>query len=99
MKSIVACVFTNTGIAKASGNPYSMTRALVLVPFSGTETANFQSRGDGFKAVELSVSSAFAEPLHNHWLSTFKGQPVVLDLSLSMDSEGKNIVTGFEKAA
>jgi len=97
-KLLVAAVFTNTGVAKASGNPYSMPRATVLGDFIDVENSNFQSRGLGFNPVELSVSPAFSDSLHKYFADNFKGLPVSIDLVTSLDREGRNIITGFEKA-
>lgn len=98
MKLIVAAAFTNTGIAKASQQPYSMTRATVLMPFTDVENSNFQSRGEGFSAVELSVASTFSTQFQNHFNQSFKGVPVQLDLTTSLDREGRNIIVGFAAA-
>jgi len=96
MKFIVASAFTNTGIAKVSQQPYSMTRALVLMPFTDVENSNFQSRGEGFSAVELSVASSFATQFQNQFNSSFKGSPVQMELITSLDREGRNVIVGLE---
>lgn len=98
-KYIVAAAFTNSGIAKASGNPYSMTRAVVLVPFTDVENSNFQSRGNGFNVVEMSVSNDFATAFQNQFNANFKGTPILMDLTTSMDRETRTIITGFETPA
>lgn len=97
-KFIVASVFTNSGIAKESKNPYSMTRSLVLMPFSDIDNSNFQSHGQGFSAVELSVHQSFATQLQNHFNANFKGLPIQLDLATTFDSQAKTIITGFAVA-
>lgn len=95
MKLLIASVFTNTGIAKASGNPYAMTRALALVPFEDIENKNFQSRGYGFNAVEMSVSNAFADELQTKFQTAFKGLPVALALRTSLDRDSRNVIVGW----
>jgi hypothetical protein len=95
-KFIVAAAFTNSGTAKASGKPYSMTRAIVLVPFENISNANFQSTGNGFSAVEMSVSSHFATNFQNQFNASFKGTPIQMDLATSMDRDTRTVITGFE---
>ncbi|HEY8034245.1 MAG TPA: hypothetical protein VIF37_01480 [Methylobacter sp.] len=97
-KFIVASAFTNSGNAKASGKPYSMTRALILVPFNNVSNANFQSVGNGFTAVEISVDSNFATSFQNQFNASYKGTPIQMDLSTSMDRETRTVITGFETA-
>ena len=97
-KYIVASVQISTGIAKTSGNPYSIPRALVLVPFQGRETQNYHLNGVGFTPVELTVSESFYSELEKHFSSNFKGLPLELDFLTSLDSQGRNLLTGFEKA-
>jgi hypothetical protein len=99
MKLIVACVFTNSGIAKESQKPYSMTRAVVLVPFRDVENSNFQSRGEGFSSVEMSVDTNFSTSFQNQFHTSFKGVPIQMDLTTSLDRESKNIIVGFEKVS
>lgn len=96
-KYIVASVQISSGIAKASGNPYSIPRALVLVPFQSRETQNYHLKGSGFTPVELSVSESFYPELEKHFVMNFKGFPLELDFSTSLDSQGRNLLTGFEK--
>lgn len=96
---IVAAAFTNSGNAKGSGKPYSMTRAVVLVPFTIVSTANFQSTGNGFSAVEMSVDSNFATAFQNQFNASFKGSPIQMDLTTSMDRETRTVITGFETAS
>lgn len=98
MKILVAAAFTNTGIAKASQQPYSMTRALVLMPFTDVENSNFQSRGQGFTAVELSVASSFATQFQNQFNSSFKGSPVQMELITSLDRDGRNVIVGLDSS-
>lgn len=95
MNILVSAVFVNTGIAKASGNPYQMNRAWVLVPFSGRNTPTSQSNGTGFTPVEISVSDAFFPDFEKEFLTQFKDAPVAMDLEHSMDSQGRMILIGF----
>lgn len=95
MKLLIASVFTMTGLAKATQAPYSMTRALALVPFEDVENKNYQLRGQGFSAVELSVVGGFANALQAHFDTAFKGMPLEMELKTSMDKQGRNIITGF----
>lgn len=99
MKYLIASVFVNTGIAKVSQQPYSMARALVLSPFVDTEASSFQSRGVGFSAVELSVNNAFATQFQNEFNRVFDGLPVEMDVSTSLDRDGRNVIFGFVKPA
>lgn len=98
MKCLIASVFTNSGIAKGSGNPYSMTRAVALVPFNGTETSNYQSRGVGFTAVEMSVNSNCATQIENEFNRLFDGTPVFMDLVTTLDRESRNVIMGLESS-
>lgn len=95
MKMIVAAAFTNSGTAKGSGNPYSMTRAIVLMPFQNVDNTNFKSIGQGFSAVELSVSNDYSTQFLNLFNSSFKGSPVQMDLLTSLDREGRNVIVGI----
>lgn len=95
MKLLVASVFTNTGLAKTTKNPYSMTRALVLMPFTDIENSNFQSRGQGLTAVELAVNESFSTALLNQFGAAFKGLPIQMDLALTLDRDGRNVIIGF----
>jgi len=95
MKYLIAAVFTNSGLAKNSGNPYSMTRAVVLMPFTDVDNAKFQSHGSGLSPVELSVDSSCSTQLQNHFNAQFKGFPLEIDVKTSLDREGRNIITGL----
>jgi|GEM_PF-5978494 len=95
MKYLILNVVTNSGISKTSQKPYSMSRALVGVPFQDVDTSNFQAHGFGFSAVELSISSSFSTAFINQFNSLFKGTPIEIDLETSLDREGKNIIVGF----
>lgn len=95
MKLLIASVFTNTGIAKKTGNPYSMTRALALVPFEDIDNVNFQSHGHGYSAVEMGVSTVFAGEFQDKFKAAFKGLPVALDLKLSLDRDSRNVIVGW----
>lgn len=99
MKYIVASVQLSSGIAKASGNPYSIPRALVLVPFQGRDTQNYHLNGFGFSPVELTVSESFYPELEKYFQTNFKGLPIELDFQASLDSQGRNVLIGFEKPA
>ncbi len=99
MRLLLAAVFTNTGIAKATQNPYSMTRAAVLQPFQDVDNQNYQSHGTGFVSVELGVSPNFSNELQKYFNTSFKDSPLQVDVLTQLDRDGRNIITGFEKNA
>jgi hypothetical protein len=99
MKCIVSAVFTLSGTGKESNKPYSMTRIGVLVPFQDVDTPNFKNHGQGFNVVEMGVNNNFSTELINKFTSLFKGTPIIMDLTTSLDREAKNVVTGYEIAS
>lgn len=99
MITLVSAVYQNSGVAKASGNPFKMSRADILVPRQDRNSANYQSHGQGLSVVELSVGDAVFPELANQFNAKFKGLPVPIDLELSMDSNGRNMIVGVKNAA
>jgi hypothetical protein len=99
MLYLVASVFSNTGVSKASGKPFQMNRATVLTPFSERNTPNFQSHGSGLNAVELSVADHVFAELDKHFSTAFKRAPVPVDLETTIDGDGRLQIIGFKPAS
>lgn len=91
---IFSSVFKNTGTAKATGNPFSIPRANVLVPFLGRNSATFQSNGVGLVPIELSVGESCFDALLSSFTSKFKGLPVPIDVDTSMGEGGITVIIG-----
>ncbi|ANE55661.1 hypothetical protein AYM39_11105 [Methylomonas sp. DH-1] len=76
-----------------------MPRANVLVPFTGRQSANFQSNGAGLSTIELNVGDNCFDALQAQFVGKFKGLPVPIDVDTSMGEGGVTIIVGVKPAA
>ncbi len=97
MRCLVSAVYMNSGTSSKTGQPFSLPRANVSVPFQGRESPNYQVRGVGLSSVEMTVSDAFYSGLLKEFQAGFNGMPLAMDFETSMDYEGKNVLVGFAK--
>ncbi len=97
MKITIIKVTLSSGISSKTKEPFSMPRALALIPVELSNSTNYKVLGAGFSAYEYDVADNFIDDFITRFKTDFKGLPVVYDLDTQPRERGNHIILGFSE--